>query len=137
LRVELGGQGYWGGVARYAALPSIGGHFQLFSGAARACFTPGTGHITFPVCAGLEAGAVRGEGFGTANTETTSGLWVAAVLGPALRIQVTGACAIWLETDAMLTILRPEFHVRNLDTLYSPPWSGSRASAGLEVVLGR
>jgi hypothetical protein len=136
-RVELGGQGYWGGVARYAALPSIGGHFQLFSGAARACFTPGSGYLTVPVCAGLEAGTVRGEGFGTASAETTSGLWAAAVLGPAFRIQVTRVFAIWLEADALLTILRPEFHVRNLDTLYTPPWGGSRASAGLEVVLGR
>ena len=136
-RVELGGQEYWGGVARYAALPSIGGHFQLFSGAARACLTPGTGDLTFPVCAGVEAGAVRGEGFGTANAETTSGLWAAAILGPALRIRATRVFAIWLEVDAMLTILRPEFHVRNLDTLYTPPWGCSRASAGLEVVLGR
>jgi len=85
----------------------------------------------------LELGVVRVEGFGTANAETTSGLWAAAALGPALRIQVTRVFAIWFEADALLTILRPEFHVRNLDTLYTPPWGASRASAGLEVVLGR
>ena len=135
-RVELGGQAYLGGVARYPQLPAVGAHFQLFSGAARACLTPRTGRLIVPVCGGLELGVIRGEGFGIPATETSGGAWGAAVLGPALHLAIAGAFALWLEGDALLTLLRPEFHARNLDSLYTPPEAGARLSAGLEVDLG-
>ncbi|HEY1534835.1 MAG TPA: hypothetical protein VGF76_12480, partial [Polyangiaceae bacterium] len=135
-RVELGGQVYSGGVARYAQLPNVGAHLQLFSGAARACLTPGTSRLTVPICGGLELGVIRGEGFGIPAAETSGGAWGAAVIGPALHLTLAGAFALWVEGDAVLTLLRPEFHARNLDSLYTPPEAGARFSAGLEVDLG-
>jgi hypothetical protein len=135
-RIELGGQTYWGGVARYARLPAIGANFQLYSGAARACLTPGTDTMTIPVCAGLELGLIRGEGFGTPTSETSGGTWAALVLAPALHLRLARAVALWVEGDALLTAVRPEFHARNLESLYVPAWAGLRLSAGLEVDFG-
>jgi hypothetical protein len=136
-RIELGSQAYWGGVAQYAKLPAVGAHLQAFSGAARACLTSSAAWLTVPVCGGLELGVLRGDGFGIASSETSARLWGALVLGPALRLRVAPNFAFWLEADARVTVLRPEFHVRNLDTLYTPPWGGSLLSAGLEVDFGR
>ncbi|HEX3853550.1 MAG TPA: hypothetical protein VHW01_21440 [Polyangiaceae bacterium] len=136
VRLELGAQGYSGGIARYAEPSSVGAHFQLFSGTARACLSPGVATLAVHLCGGLELGVIRGEGFGTAQAESTSGLWGAAELGPALRLRLSNAIALWLEGDALLTVLRPEFHVKNLDTLYTPPLGNLRLVAGLEINFG-
>ncbi|HVY32219.1 MAG TPA: hypothetical protein VHB79_37035 [Polyangiaceae bacterium] len=132
-RVELGGEAFWGGVANYEALPAIGADLQLFAGMARACLTPATGAFRFPICAGPELGVMRGRGFGTAETSSTTGLWGGLALGPALEWRATSRLSLWLEGDAVLTLLKPEFHVRNLPSLYAPPTVAARAAAGLEA----
>jgi hypothetical protein len=136
-RIELGSQAYWGGVARYAKLPTVGARLQAFSGTTRVCLTPAAGWLTVPVCGGVELGVIRGVGFGIANSETSARLWGALILGPALRLQATRNLSFWFEADAMATVLKPEFHLRNLDTLYTPAWGGSLLSAGLEVDFER
>ena len=132
-RIELGAQYFAGGEARYANLPSVGAELALASAAARACFTPGTGRWSFPVCAGFEIGVVRGKGFGVASTSRDSSLWGAVVVGPALRFSLSQSLGLWLGADAVLPVLRPGFHMRNLDTLYVVPAGGSRALGGLEM----
>jgi hypothetical protein len=82
---------------------------------------------------GPELGVMRGRGFGTAETSTTTGLWGGLTLGPALEWRATARLSLWLEGDALLTLLKPEFHVRNLPSLYSPPTVAARAAAGLEA----
>jgi hypothetical protein len=134
-RAELGAQFYHGGDARYAQLPGVGAHLDLFSGTVRACFSPSAGRWTFPICSGLELGGMRGEGFGVGTREAASSLWGAAIVGPAVRVSLTRTFALWLEADAVLPFIRPGFHMANLDTLYVAPSSGSRASAGFEVDL--
>ncbi len=132
-RVELGAQYYVGGEARYANLPSVGAELDLASATARACLTPGTGRWSFPVCAGFEVGVMRGKGFGVATTSRDSSMWGAVVVGPALRFSVSESLGLWLGADAVLPVLRPGFHMRNLDTLYVVPAGGSRALGGLEM----
>jgi len=135
-RAELGAQFYRGGDARYEQLPSVGAHLDLISGTARACFTPSAERWTFPICGGFELGVMRGEGFGVGTTKTASSLWGAAIVGPAVRLSLTRTFALWLEADAVLPVIRPGFHLANLNTLYVAPASGWRASAGFEVDLG-
>ena len=134
-RAELGGQVYWGGVAHYRELPNLGADLQLFVGSLRGCATPGSGAWMFPVCGGLELGLMRGNGYGVQDTKQTSGVWGGLIAGPAVQLQLTRRLSVWLETDASVTILAPEFHMRNLDTLYTPPAGGARASAGFETVF--
>jgi hypothetical protein len=132
-RVELGGQGFCCSEARYAALPDVGGRFQLMSGILRGCAMPGPGVPTFPVCLGVEFGFARADGFGTAVTETARSAFGAVVVGPALRVPIGRVVAVWLEGDAVISFVRPGFHVRNLETLYVAPSGGARAWAGVEV----
>jgi hypothetical protein len=132
-RIELGAAAFWGGVARYAALSNVGADLQVFMGAARGCVTPGSGRWLFPICGGLELGTMRGRGFGVATTSSTSGLWGGVVIGPAVQFRTTERLSLWVEADATLTLVKPEFHMRNLDTLYAPQAGGSRLSAGFEV----
>jgi len=135
LRAELGGEAFWGGVAHYAELPNVGAKLQLFVGSVRGCATPASGAWTFPVCAGLELGLMRANGYGVQDTKQTSGLWGGLVIGPAVQLHLTGRLSVWLETAASVTLLAPEFHMRNLDTLYTPPTAGARASVGFETTL--
>jgi len=135
-RAELGGQVFWGTEAHYAELPNVGAHLQLVSGIARGCATPSAGRLTFPICLGFELGFMRGEGFGVATTRVSGSAWGAIVVGPALRVPVSPLVSFWLEADAVMPVLRPGVHVRNLDTLYLAPSGGSRAWAGLEMNLG-
>lgn len=135
-RLELGGQYYLGGEARYEDLPSVGADLELASATARACLTPGIGRWSFPVCAGFEIGMMRGQGFGAATTSTDTSVWGAVIVGPALRFSVTRSFALWVEADALVPVLRPGFHMRNLDSLYVVPAGASRALGGLEVNWG-
>jgi hypothetical protein len=134
-RLELGGQAHWSGVARYdsPAPVTAGADLKLFFGAARGCVTPGSGRWVFPICGGLELGVMRGVGFGVPATSTTTGVWGGVVVGPAVRLQLLSQLSLWVEADASLTLLKPEFHMRNLPTLFTPPAGGSRAAAGFEV----
>lgn len=132
-RVELGGEAFWGGVAHYDAPPGVGADLQLFAGVARGCLTPAAGAWRFPICAGPELGVMRGSGFGVAETSATTGLWGGLTLGPALEWRATPRLSLWLEGAALLTLLKPEFHVRNLPSLYTPPTVAARAAAGLEA----
>jgi hypothetical protein len=132
-RLELGGQAAWGGVARYEALPNVGANLSLFAGALRGCANAGRGRWLFPLCVGVDLGVLRGSGFGGESGASTTGVWGGVSVGPALQFRITSALSLWAEVDASLTLLKPEFHMRNLGTLYAPPAAGSRAALGFEL----
>ena len=132
-RLELGAEASWGGVARYGSLPNVGADLSLFASSLRGCVTPGRERWFFPICGGIELGVLRGAGFGVDATATTTGLWGAVMVGPALQFRMTSRLSLWVEADASLTILSPEFHMRNLGSLYSPQRAGSRAWLGIEL----
>jgi hypothetical protein len=132
-RAELGGQGFWGGDARYERTPAVGAQLQLFSAVARGCPVARGGGLEFPICLGLELGVMRGEGFGVEKTDTAHSFWGAVILGPALRAPVSKTLSFWLEADGAFAFLRPGFNVRNLGTLYSPGPGSARIWVGAEI----
>jgi hypothetical protein len=132
-RIELGAQAFWAGVARYESPPEVGADLHLFAAALRGCVVPGAGQWFFPICAGSELGVMRGRGFGVEETAVSSGLWGGVVFGPAAQWCMTRRVSLWVEADAVLSVLTPEFHMRNLSTLYAPPSAGARAAAGFEA----
>ena len=134
-RVEVGAQVFGGTDARYDALPEVGAHLQLYSGLARGCATPTVGSVQFPVCVGVELGIMRGEGFGVNMAGAANSAWGALVLGPAVRVPISGGLSLWIEADAVLPVVRPGFRVRNLEALYVAPSGASRAWAGLEMLV--
>jgi hypothetical protein len=136
-RAELGGQGYWGGDARYERMPAVGAKLQLFSAVARGCPVAHWGGLDFPVCIGVELGAMRGVGFGVKKTETAYSASGAVVLGPALRAPIGKSLGFWLEAEGAYAFLRPALEVRNLGTLYSARSTSGRIWAGIEIRLGQ
>lgn len=133
-RIELGA-GYWSPeTTTYELRPDIGAYFSLAAAMLRACATPKLGNVEFPVCSGLEAGDLRGEGFGVDRVETADRPWLGLSLGPAVSIPLASQLFLWLEGDAVLGLVRPAgYGVRNLGTLYGPEIGAARAWAGLEV----
>lgn len=62
-----------------------GASVQLGAAAVEGCFVPSSGTVDFPVCASVEAGAVRARGVDVDNARPALVPWVAAGLGPGLR----------------------------------------------------
>jgi hypothetical protein len=134
-RLEIAGAAWLPQPARYPELPAVGARFLLFSGMLRGCLLPSMGRVDFPVCAGAELGLLQGIGFGVSQVRTSSQLWAAAVVGPAVRWPLGSSLSAWLGIDAVIGIARPAFHMRNLEELYRPDAVAARAWAGFEVRL--
>lgn len=132
-RVELGAQAFWAGVARYEAPPEVGADLEAYFGTVRGCVTPGAGDWLFPICAGPELGVMRARGFGVDETASANRLWGGVVVGPALQWRMTRRLSLWVEADLLLTVLTPEFYMRNLSSLYAPSRAGARAAVGFEA----
>jgi hypothetical protein len=82
---------------------------------------------------------MHGAGFGVPQTRTSTQLWAAATFGPAAKIPLGGPrapIALWIEGDGVVALTRPTFHMRNLDTLYTPAPAGVEAWAGIEIRFG-
>lgn len=119
--------------AQYAAHPEIGAKLDLLYGSARACVLPNVGSLAFPICAGADVGVMRGQGFGLAETATSAQLFASLVIGPALRVPLTELVHVWLGLDALVPLVRPQYHVRNLDRLFRPEPIGARVQLGSEL----
>jgi hypothetical protein len=119
--------------ARYAAHPEIGAKLDLLYGSARACVLPNVGSLAFPICAGADVGVMRGQGFGLADTSTSAQSFASLVLGPALRWPLSELVHVWLGLDALVPLVRPQYHVRNLDRLFRPEPIGARVQLGSEL----
>jgi hypothetical protein len=133
-RLELGA-GYWFPKdAHFVELPTVGADLSLAAAMFRVCATPRLGSVELPTCAGLEAGDMRGVGFGVDTVRAADRAWIAVVLGPAAAIPLSDQLFLWLEGDAVLGVVRPEgYGIRNLGTLYQPGIGAARVWAGLEM----
>jgi hypothetical protein len=131
-RAEIGAAAWRATAARYSQLPGVGADISLSTASARFCLLPLMGGVDLPICAGAAICLMRGAGFGVPATEVSNQLWVATVLGPAVRYRLGPSFAAWVGVDAVIAIDRPGFHMRNLDLLYRPDSVSAQAWAGLE-----
>jgi hypothetical protein len=85
------------------------------------------------LCAGFDAGAMRGEGLGDplATPRTQNAIWLAVRGGPSLVWRGNDWLGLWLGADAIVPILRPRF-----DTQPSGREVFRANSAGLQVQMG-
>jgi hypothetical protein len=137
VRAELGGVFAQGAEARYPEVSEVGATFQLFAGIVRGCAIPGVKTVRLPICAGLEAGVVRGSGFGVSDAASSQRAWGGLSLGPAAIVPLAGAVSLWLGADVTVNLIRPGFRMRNLDTLYRAPLLAGQGWIGVEVVPWR
>lgn len=114
---------------------SVGGRFQSVVLGVRACFVPGAGRITAPLCGGLEGGPMLGRGIGVIEARDPIGAWLGALAGAAAHVRVHPRLAVLGGADLLLALRRPAFHLEARETLFRAPPVGIRALAGLEVRL--
>jgi hypothetical protein len=112
-----------------------GAWVELGAVAPRVCVTPTTGAVSFPVCAGIEMGAMRARGIGTVLSVPGHQFWAAATGGPTLIWAFIPRLAMAIGLDIVVPITRPDVVTANLDVLHSPESVALRPHLGLEVRL--
>lgn len=130
-RVEAEGA-YW--FAREVTrADDVGGRFQLGWAGVRGCGAPERGDFEFPLCAGIDLGAMRGTGLGDAlaSVRSRNAIWLAVRGGPSLVWRGNEWVGFWLAADGIVPVLRPRFDIQP---------SGREVfrvnPAGLQVQLG-
>jgi hypothetical protein len=109
--------------------------FDGFGIAARGCGVPWIGRVEFPICAGVEAGALRGAGTGTTPDPRRASLpWAAALIGPGLRWAIRDRLAIGLDVELLAPIVRGGFTIGG-DEVSRFTAVGVRGFAALELRL--
>jgi len=82
---------------------------QLGVAGLRGCALPPVGQLALPLCVGLEAGALVGEGRGLDGAERPRSPWLAVVVGPSLRWPFAPRAALWAGAELALPLLAPRF----------------------------
>lgn len=123
-----------------ASDPGIGGVFRLGAGELRGCAVPGLRGrpLVFPLCVGLQLGAMhgRGEGSGLPVQQSARSPWVATRFGGALRWRPrAGRVGLWLGLDAIVALIRPAFVTAGGVPVHEAARVGGQASLGLEIRL--
>lgn len=130
--LELGvGYGF-GNVARYPAIRA-GAKLDLFYLRPRFCARPHLPGIELRICGGVEVGLLRGQGFGPELSDTFEARRPHGLvsLGAAVRWPETGLMAAWIAADALISVVRSSFYVRDLERLYAPDRFGARVQVGV------
>ena len=133
-RVELHGD-YW--FPRTAIAESdLGGRVSAGLGGAAGCGVPAIERIglEFPLCAGIEAGLLRGDPVGdrVAAPETSRQPWVAADASAALAWVPRRFLALFVRAELVVPIVRAGFRVGDIEVHRAGPVAG-RGLAGLEA----
>jgi len=111
---------------------------SLFAGSLHACLRPGRGALELPVCAGLEAGGMRGAASGPSANQAGVVPWLAVVLGVGASWRLRPRLALWSALELVGGAVRPNFVLRDRgDTvgLFHPSPVSGRLLVGLELRL--
>jgi hypothetical protein len=135
LRFELGTVYWFPGEVRYDEPPDIGAKIELWTALIRTCPVAALWTLEMPLCLGIQAGAMRGQGFGASGARASTRARLAVALGPALVIPIHGRFSLHAELDAVLVLVRPAFRVRNLGRLYHSDRAGIQGFFGIEMAL--
>lgn len=112
---------------------------SLFAGSLHACLRPGRGALELPVCAGVEAGGMRGAASGPGANQAGVVPWLAVVLGAGASWRLRPRLALWSALELVGGAVRPNFVLRDGgDTvgLFRPSPVSGRLLVGLELRLG-
>lgn len=134
-RAELAGLWLAPRTVRPDPTRDIGARIGLLAGSLRGCLAPRLGRLELPTCAGLEVGALRGEGVGAGIGAATSDVlpWVAVQVGPGLIFAPIRRLALTLQVDLVVPLTRLGFAVGGYGEVYRGGVAAGRAALGLEV----
>jgi hypothetical protein len=113
--------------------PEVGAEIQLGAAALRGCPVLRVQRWEFPLCAGVEVGAMVARGLGVEQPKVRRSVWVAGTLGAAAAWQPARVIALWAQVDAVVTLVRPAFGVNGLDFGFRAPAAGVQGFLGLEA----
>jgi hypothetical protein len=140
-RVQLSGSsfGRWWraelGVSTSIPQPIDIGRFSITAAELRGCFVPERRAVEFPLCVGVEAGAMTGVGREGGGRRATAP-WLAASPGVGVSwVLLQDRLALDLRADALLPIVRPAF-ASDEGRLLLRAGFGAQVLAGLEVRFG-
>lgn len=111
----------------------------LVAGSLHGCARLGRGALEFPLCAGLEAGALRGEAHGPTADATTLAPWLGVVLGAGVAWRLRPRLALWAALEGVGGAVRPRFLLRDPGDdiiLFRPAAVSGRVMVGLELRIG-
>ena len=111
-----------------------GGKFDLLFAGAAACGVKALESISASVCAGAEAGALRGEGLVSAP-RLGSSPWVAPRVDVGLALPLGRGFSLVARAGAAFPLIRKSFVVDGDQLLHRPGTPTGRFSAGLELAL--
>jgi hypothetical protein len=137
VRLELGGS--W--LAPRTATTAEGQvRVQLGTVTPRACIRLGMPRLEAPLCAGLELGAMRGDGREAPGARTAHGMWVAPVVGTGFHGWMTEVLALFVRLDLAVPVAHPRFQLSGpgdpVELHRAAPVTG-RLWVGLEGRLAR
>lgn len=111
------------------------GRFSITAAELRGCFVPERRAVEFPLCVGVEAGAMTGVGTVGGGRRATAP-WLAASPGVGVSwVLLQDRLALDLRADALLPIVRPAF-ASDEGRLLLRAGFGAQVLAGLEVRFG-
>ncbi|MCY1065882.1 hypothetical protein OV090_13965 [Nannocystis sp. RBIL2] len=119
--------------ARFDDTPDRGADLQLAVGAVRGCPLLHARKFEFPLCAGLELGALYGRGVGYEITSEARQLFVALHLAPGVFYAVHPRVAVGGIVEGAVHVVRPRFVVENLGEIYRSALASVRALLAVEV----
>jgi hypothetical protein len=127
---------YW--LPRRRALPGLrdaGATFQLATGGVRACPILQTGRWRFPLCAGVDVGAIIGNGGGSdlEVERSATALWAAVVLEPGVEVTLTPRWGLWAAFEGAISLNRPRFHFDGGGSVHAVGAFGPRGMVGVVV----
>ncbi|KIG14100.1 hypothetical protein DB30_07096 [Enhygromyxa salina] len=126
-------EGGWWTPRRVNLSDGRAGRFQAWWVGTRGCVVPSAGALEFPLCPGVEAGQVIGEGIEpTTNRSKARYAWVAGVLGQGLNWVITDRVALSTEATLLVPFTRGQFSIDE-QALQAITPVGVRAMFGLEV----
>lgn len=109
-RMELGAAGWFPRSQRLAGTPARA-EVGLWHADARGCGVPKVRRVEFPICAGVEIGAMGGRGRGLLTARRRRLPWVAAEAGAMVVARITPHVAITAAARLVIPFLRPGFEL--------------------------
>jgi hypothetical protein len=105
-----------------------------------ACGEPGPTRATFPICAGIESGAMRARGVAVTNPRTQHLAWAAALIGAGVRGWVRPRIGLRADVEVAIPFTVDRVVVGSPEanpprTVHQTPFVGARALLGVEFRL--
>ncbi|MEM7156985.1 MAG: hypothetical protein AAF799_29305 [Myxococcota bacterium] len=139
IQVRAAVQAWSGRRVSFDAQQDAAGVVRLVSGGVRVCPVLGRGRLRVPLCAGVDGGAVLGQGTGNALIEARSAVapWAGAVLQPGLEYAMVERISLWAGLEGVISLYRPAFSVDGVQGQWTAGAGGLRGLVGLEIHRAR